>query len=222
MLNISGARVSLLFAVVLAAACVGAETAKSDWSITMGSTPATCEATFDQWYETATAPAAEVASFASGGDFQDDLTICSRVGEMGYDDDFNCRDFAYWFVRCMQNRGNSNVWGLSMSCNGCTDGDDHGHRAVLYQRPDGSWCPAEPQGSGEASGCCNASRIAASACANERWCNGTWPDRPMPIAGRDGCRPSDDDRRLLSCSACEDACTDEQREQVCTLVQIAE
>ncbi|MEZ4363128.1 MAG: hypothetical protein R3B48_23335 [Kofleriaceae bacterium] len=149
---------------------------------------------------------------------QDLLDKCNRVSQMTYTSTFNCRDYAGWFLRCLQDNGITGT-GLSMFCKNCDDGKSHGHRIVVYPRG-GQYCPGDPGWDGEeASGCCKATIAEAEACAHARFCGGTWVNRTTPADRYAGCQP--DSRTQRTCAYCTaETCTPEERAQVCKLLNI--
>ena len=110
-----------------------------------------------------------------------DAALCDQVGtipwEHGGDPAFNCRDFTYWWLTCMERLGWSDLYSLSLFCKNCEDLDARGHAQTLFRKPGengqpGKWCPGEPQweqGS-ELTACCRDTKEEAARCANQRHC----------------------------------------------------
>ena len=150
------------------------------------------------------------------------LKLCRRVGEMTYDDDFNCRDFSKWMLRCLHDRGFTEAHGFDMYCKNCEDGTHKGHRIVVYKYDSTDiWCPREPQDEkrGFERGCCSKSRRAAEECAHARYCEGLLPNRKTPRPSFAGCE-KDFTRRPDNLTCETELCRPEQLERVCKLVDL--
>ena len=164
----------LILSVLLFAAC--SPQVGSDWSAVTASTCSGCndqqDYVDDLVDERLAARAAELVSFSVADEYEGDLAQCYKVGLIPWDDDFNCRDFTRWFIECMEKLGHQDVEGLSMWCKGCDSEKAYAHRIVIYEKPDGNWCPGEPQWEtgGEKGDCCKATKSEASQCALDLHC----------------------------------------------------
>ncbi len=190
-----------------------------------------CFASYANWYTAAFAeppPANQQTSGGAGGaassnTYEQDLQACYQVGTMTFDDTFDCKDFSKWFLLCMKQRGRGPVIGLSMNCKSCDDGEGKDHRIVMYKKPNGQWCPGEPQleKNGEASTCCSEVAENAADCALTKYCSGRFPftdDQHPKDPDYDGCK--DGRHKWRTCATCfKESCSAAQEAQVCHLIQ---
>ncbi|MEY4631027.1 MAG: hypothetical protein RIQ81_1147 [Pseudomonadota bacterium] len=122
--------------------------------------------------------------------FEDDLNKCYEIGKIAWEDEtlsgpnggdlaFNCRDFSRWFVECMRRLQHEDTHGIAVLCKNCESKSAHGHAIVIYKKPDGKWCPGEPQSeprngrNGEITQCCSYDKEEAKNCALQDHCGRT-------------------------------------------------